>query len=328
MIKLVAAGPGISVQDAGRPGYMAQGLSRGGAMDPSALAEAAALLGVWGAAIEMLGGGMTIELTQDGQIALTGGVRRAVLNDQPLGWLAAHPVRAGDRVVIAAGDGAAYLSHRGGILTEPVLGSRSCHGTAGLGQPLSQGMTVPHGPASPSAAVGLPPRHLSGVVRVVAGPQTDDFDQETRDRFFGTTFRRSAKGNRQGVQLEHAGAGFEAAGQLTRVSDFITVGDIQLTGAGIPYVLMAECQTIGGYPRIGTVIEQDLPLIVQAPVSAELRFQMIALQEAEALWQSPAALCRAYGRQVQPLLRDPAQMTDLLSYQLVSGFITGDEEWL
>ena len=73
------AGPGVSVQDAGRPGFLAQGLSRGGAADRLALAEGAALLDqpATCAALELAGSFLTIEATRALRIALVGAPMRA-----------------------------------------------------------------------------------------------------------------------------------------------------------------------------------------------------------------------------------------------------------
>ena len=79
---------------------------------------------------------------------------------------------------------------------------------------------------------------------------------------------------------------------MGQVSDFITEGDIQMTGDGTPFVLLADCQTMGGYPRIGTVIPADLSRIAQALPGTKLSFRFIELEEAEALWQSDDDLYR------------------------------------
>ena len=120
-----------------------------------------------------------------------------------------------------------------------------------------------------------------------------------------------------GVRLEHDGAAFSTAAQLNQVSDFISEGDIQMTGDGTPYVLLADCQTIGGYPRIGTVLPADLPRIAQAGPGAELRFQLVTLEEAEAAWQSDADWLADLSRACAPRVRNPREMADLLSYELI-----------
>ncbi len=86
---------------------------------------------------------------------------------------------------------------------------------------------------------------------------------------------------------------------------------------------MYECQTTGGYPRIGTVIPADLPRVAQAAPGVELRFRFVS--RAEAL-EAEAGYRRALGAiTVRPLVRDPADMPDLLSHSLISGVTAGEE---
>ena len=76
------------------------------------------------------------------------------------------------------------------------------------------------------------------------------------------------------------GPGFATEAQLNLLSDFILPGDVQMTGDGVPYILGPECQTTGGYPRIGTVISADMPRAMQAVPGAKLRFRFVTLAEA------------------------------------------------
>ncbi|MBC7156079.1 MAG: urea amidolyase, partial [Rhodobacteraceae bacterium] len=131
------AGPTTSVQDGGRPGFLAQGLSRGGAADRLALAEGAALLGQGAAlaAIEMAGTGGVFEATEDVRIALTGAPMRATLGGAPLVWGASHRLRAGQPLEIgpAVAGVYGYLHVGGGIAVPPILGARGAHLAAGIG---------------------------------------------------------------------------------------------------------------------------------------------------------------------------------------------------
>ena len=99
-------------------------------------------------------------------------------------------------------------------------------------------------------------------------------------------------------------------------------GDIQVSGDGAPYVLMYECQTTGGYPRIGSVLPCDLPKVAQAQTGATIRFEMIEMDEAVAAQQRYLSELKALPTQIKPLIRDPAHIRDLLSYQLISGTIS------
>ncbi len=101
-------------------------------------------------------------------------------------------------------------------------------------------------------------------------PQTALFSAPQRARFTQTAFTKDARANRMGQKLHQNGAGFACDGGLSVLSDTIVPGNIQITGDGAPFVLLAECQTTGGYPCIGTVLPCDLPRLVQAPAGAIL----------------------------------------------------------
>ncbi len=327
------AGPGLTVQDLGRPGWKAQGLSTGGAADPLALLEAAALLGtpLGQAAIEMMGFGGTFSVNQAVRFALTGAVMQADINGEPISPNATHVLPAGAKLTIrGAKQGVfGYLSLAGGIATPPIMGSRATHLTAGIGKPLQPGDTLPLGADADRmrAPMKLPvaDRFAGGTIRIMSGPQTDFFAPETLAAFTQTTFTRSPRGNRQGVRLDYDGNGFSTRDGLNHVSDLIVPGDIQMTGDGVPYVLLCECQTIGGYPRIGSVIPSDLPKIAQAAPGTSLQFQFLTVEEADATAISQAATLRQLTRLCQPMIRAPHDIADLLRYQLISGATPGDD---
>ena len=103
-------------------------------------------------------------------------------------------------------------------------------------------------------------------------------------------------------------------------------GDVQLTGDGAPYVLLAECQTTGGYPRIGTVLPCDLPRVAQAAPGVGLRFRFVSVAEGIAACRPETELLAELRRRVRPSLRAVHDIPDLLGYQLVSGVTAGEEE--
>lgn len=334
-LTVLRAGPGVTVQDGGRPGWLEYGVSRGGAADRLALAEGAALLGQGAdlAAVEMAGMGGEFQADSDLRIALTGAPMRASIDGTAVAWNASHLLPAGARLVIGAARSGSYgyLHVGGGIQTPEHLGARSAHLAAGIGAPLKEGDVLETGPDSGrTTGLGLAPddRFEGGTVRVVASLQTSLFPQAELTRFEQTAFRRGARGNRMGVPMESDGEGFRPDGARTVVSEVIVPGDIQVTGDGTPYVLLAESQTTGGYPRIGTVLPCDLPLLAQAAAGAELHFRFIPLEEAVELERAEAERREGLRSQCYPLIRDPRTMANLLSYQLISGVIAGEEDVL
>jgi antagonist of KipI len=63
----------------------------------------------------------------------------------------------------------------------------------------------------------------------------------------------------------------------------MALGAVQAPPDGQPIVLMADRQTAGGYPVIGTVVRADVPLLAQClPGYASLRFQSVSVEEAQA----------------------------------------------
>lgn len=330
-VTVTRAGPAMTVQDAGRPGHLGQGLSRGGAADPLALAEGAALLGHTGAAVEMAGSGGVFTAAQDTRIALTGAPMAASLDGVPLRWNASHLLPAGGALTIGGAQAGVYgyLHFGGGIETPMVLGARSAHLSAGLGRLLQSGDALPLGPdlrSDVGRGVDVADRFNGGALRLVASVQTEAFSAAERARFEGAEFTRDARANRMGMKLAQSGAPFATDTQLDVLSEVIVPGDVQMTGAGVPFVLLPECQTTGGYPRIGTVIPADMPRAAQAGPGARLRFRFVTRTEALAAERSHRDHITGLRRAVRPLVRDPAQMGDLLGYNLVGGAISAHHE--
>ncbi len=333
MLTVHTVGPGVTVQDLGRLGWTARGLSQGGAVDRLALLEATALLGTApaNAVIEMMGFGGRFSTDQDTRIALTGAVMQADIDGVPVTPNTTQLLGAGQRLTIGgARQGVyGYLAFPGGITTKQVMDSRATHLTAGIGRPLQPGDVLPAQPdpdplAGPQT-LSVEDRLSGGTIRIMPGPQTEYFAAGTVTRFAETPFQRSPRGNRQGVRLDCEGPGFEMATPVNIASDLVLPGDLQMTGDGVPYVLLAECQTIGGYPRIGTVIPADLPKIAQAMPGAPLRFEWLDVAAADATFQSDAAILQALRNSRSALTRDPHDIADLLGYQLISGVTPGDD---
>nr|WP_238941630.1 biotin-dependent carboxyltransferase family protein [Jannaschia sp. Os4] len=304
-----------TVQDRGRPGHLARGLAAGGAADLRALDEAEALVGP-GAVIESAPAPLTVRLHAGMRVAVLGAPAAVTVEGRALAMEAAHDLPDGAEVQVRpTGRGAwTYLAVAGGIAAPEVMGGRGAHLIAGIGRALNAGDRLEVGTAAPRPAArlaeGAAGRLGGGELRLLPGPQTGLFPREARARLEATPFVRDARGNRQGIKLS-GGDGFATEGQLTLLSDFVRAGDVQMTGAGEPYVLGPECQTTGGYPRIGTVIPADLPRAMQAAPGAPLRLRFVTRAEALAATPPPP--------RTEPLVRDPRDMPDLLGYQLIDG---------
>ena len=332
-LKIISAGPGVTVQDLGRPGYLAQGLSRGGAADRIAIYEGAALLGQSPtfAALEMAGMGVEFEATEEMRIALTGAPMRASCDGERLVWNATHTLPKGTRLSIGATEQGTYgyLHVGGGLDTETFLGSKSTHLSARLGRPLASGETLNVGEDTQTDSgwtLNTDNRFSGGKVRIVPSLQTDMFAKDDIARFQATAFRRDTRGNRMGVRLTQDGHGFQSRAGLSVLSEVIVPGDIQVTGDGSPFVLLSECQTTGGYPRIGSVLPSDLPRVAQARPGTNLSFHFVTLEEAVEIESRHQNHLKGLKSARRPLIRDPHQMADLLAYELIGGVTSGNDD--
>jgi len=331
-LEVLEAGPAITIQDLGRPGQIASGLTRGGAMDRLALQEAAALLGQPAtAALEMVGLGGRFRPNATTRIALTGAPMSASIDGTPVGWHGSHLLPAGSVLKIGGVKSGAigYLSFGGGLAEPMMMGAQSAHQVAGLGSPVAAGQTLALG-ADKGRLVDMlldpDPRFDGGEIGITTSMQSHLFGEAALQRFTETLFTRDARANRQGIRMNPEGAGFGADGGLRVVSEVIVPGDIQVTGDGAPYVLMCESQSTGGYPRIATVLPSDLPRVAQAPLGARLRFRLYTLEEAVARERRAQADQRALASRVTSRTRDLHTMTDLLSYTLISGVISATQD--
>jgi len=332
-LRVLRIGPIASLQDMGRPGFLKQGLSRGGAVDRLALAEGAALLGQDSgfAALEMAGVGGEFEALGDLRIALSGAPMQASIDGAAVAWSASHSLEAGQRLVIRAAVSGVYgYLHLGGGIDGPeFLGSRSAHLLAGIGGLVQVGDCLKAGPdrgSSTGLGLDVRDRFRGGTVRIVPSVQTELFAAEVLQRFQDTAFTRGPRANRMGVEMLSQGDGFTASGQLHILSEVIVPGDIQMTGDGLPFVLLPECQTTGGYPRIATVIPCDLPLVAQTPAGAPIGFEFVSLEQGLVAEQKYETHFKDLRKSCRPLIRDVADIADLLSYQLVSGAISAHSD--
>ncbi len=329
-LKVHRIGPGASIQDMGRPGFLTFGLSRGGAADRLAVEEGAALLGQSSdlAALEMPGAGGTFEATEDTRIALTGAPMRADIDGVRLAWNASHLLPTCARLSIGAAESGSvgYLSVGGGFATPERLGSRSTHFAAGIGEAIAVGDTLPVGADTrDSVNMKIAPdlRFSGGKVRIVPSMQTAMFAEAELQRFENTAFRKDLRANRMGMRLLSDGEGFRPQSGLSIVSEVILPGDIQITGDGTPFALLCECGTTGGYPRIGSILPCDLPRVVQAAAGTELQFAFVTLDEAVDIATRERAAQATRTRALEPLVRDPREIKDLLSYELIGGVTDG-----
>jgi antagonist of KipI len=109
-------------------------------------------------------------------------------------------------------------------------------------------------------------------LRVLEGPQSQVFKRDRR-QFIAAEFRIGANSNRMGYRLEGPRLG---APHREMISDATPMGAIQVLPNGEALLLMADRQTVGGYPKIAVVISADLPKAAQLCPGHRVRFQEVS----------------------------------------------------
>ena len=292
MPKLVISsiGPASSVQDCGRPGSQRYGLVPSGAMDRLALAAANVLVGnaAFAAAVEV--GPFGASFTARGgpvRVALSGAQRSADVARRAVAIDGSMTLADGETLTLgfARNGSFSYLAVEGGILGEPMFGSLSVNARAGLGSPYPRPLQAGD-ELQVAAASGAPERRIElpamtdAPIRVVLGPQDDEFSDDAKALFLASEWKISATSDRMGYRVEGPVIKHQHGHNI--VSDGTVNGSIQVPGNGQPIVLMPDRGTSGGYPKIATVISADFGRFAQISAGRSFRFKAVSLAEAQA----------------------------------------------
>jgi biotin-dependent carboxylase-like uncharacterized protein len=278
------AGPLVTIQDGGRRGLMRFGVPESGPMDRGSFALANLALGNGAAApaIEISMGGLTLECIE-GEVtfAVAGGGFRVAVDETSLGSWNVATIRAGARLAVKPGPWGSwtYLAFAGALAAKRWFDSAATHGPTGLGGGrLVRGDRIVVEDAAlreeRTGAIPCPisarPRHA---VRVVLGPQDRFFPQAAIDALLANAFKLTDSYDRMGVRL--SGPSLRPDATLDMPSEAIVRGSIQVSGDGAATVLLADHQTTGGYPKIATIVSDDIDGFVQLRSRSQVEFRAI-----------------------------------------------------
>lgn len=334
MLEVSAVGPGVSLQDNGRPGYQRFGITEGGVMDRWALVEANVLLdnSPETAALEMIGTGGSFTVSGAAvKMATSGAPMDLTVDGVSIPWRSSFVVEPGQSVQCGYAKQSiySYLQVEGGFALEPVMGSFSTHSRSNFGG--FKGRVLKDGDALPvsvrasgnTSSVMLPtPEYLNTAqIRIVWGTQAEVFSAEVREALLNSEFSVTAERDRMGARLATEAGSLAAETGLSGVSDCVIIGDIQVAGDGVATVLLADRQPTGGYPRIATVITADLDAMSQMPTGKSFRFTVVSTVEAVELLQARQQELNTLASKVVSVTRRPEDIPDLLSYNLVDGVV-------
>ena len=296
------AGFFTSVQDLGRAGFREFGVSMGGALDSFALRVANLLVGNedGAAGLEITFGGLQLRFQDERIVAWCGGEFDVHIGVAPLPAGHAALVRPGDELKFGQPQIGcrAWLAISGGVDVPIVLGSRSTDLRANFGgfdgRALRDGDVIPLGPrpGSPIPATTISswtaphdwvsPAKPSPILRFLSGMDWTRFNASTLQRLTREPFAVSPDSDRMGVRL--TGPELPRADNVDLISEAVVPGTVQVPPSGQPILLLGDCQTIGGYPKIAQVITVDLGMAAQVRAGDRVRFLEVSFGDAHQLF--------------------------------------------
>ena len=327
---VIDAGPGVTLQDGGRRGYLRYGVTWAGPMDAVAFQTANLAVGnaANAAAIEVSVGGLLLTVEDVPlTVAVAGGNFTILYDGRSLPPATVLRLEPSATLSIRSGPWGAwcYLAIAGLLDVLPVLGSVSTHLRSGIGghtgRCLAKGdripILAPRNPATTNAEIAAPwLADRTETYRVIMGPQNDYFAHDQIETFLSQDFILSERSDRMAYQLE--GPTLTHSKGFNIVSDGIAMGAIQVTGEGVPLVLMADRQPTGGYPKIANLISADLGRFAQLRPGSRLRFVRVSTDEAVYLLCAQRQLLQA-PIQSRPLVRNHFESEFLLGLNLIDG---------
>jgi len=293
------------LQDQGRFGYEHLGLSSGGPVDGCAFTLANQLCGNSQRAttVEISLGGFAVRAQLHTTIAVTGASMGLRINGEPCAQWRSHRVAPGDLLELgyARRGCRSYLAVAGGFTVAPQFGSTATvlrEGIGGLnGTALVSRDLLPCEASLPQPVLQLPavsqPQYPTArVLRLVLGYQHLAFADDQLHRFFTSEYRVSALCDRMAYRLQGPSVTASLQGML---SEGNCLGAVQLPPDGQPIVLLNDRQSIGGYPKMGSVLAVDCAYLGQLSAGDKVRFSVISQFEAETIAADTAraSLCSA-----------------------------------
>lgn len=312
--------PGVltTIQDRGRYGNQRNGFSVNGAMDKRAFEKANILVDnpKNSPVMEFVLAGPRLRFTTSTIFALTGANFNAKLNDRPIDCYRANYARRGSILELTAPKSGmyGYLAIAGGGFAVPaVMGSASTNIKCGFGGYKGRNLEIGDYIESATTEVDFLPYYESHricsdedfyafdkdevEIRVVMGPEDDAFTSTGIAKFFGSSYTATGRCDRMGYRLD--GPQVEAKDTSDIISEAVSTGSIQIPTDGHPIVMMADCQTTGGYAKIASVATVDIPKLVQRSQGKRVKFVPISVEEAQNLLIDEARTIRKLARHVK-----------------------------
>jgi antagonist of KipI len=305
--RVIKPGLQTTVQDMGRWGFQSRGVPVAGPMDPWSHRVANALVGNRpdAAALEITYVGPELAFDDDRVVAIAGADFELHVDGQVAGSGVPVKVKAGLQLRFGSRrlGVRVYLAISGGVTCPAVFNSRATHVATRMGgidgRALVAGDSIPLGDSAASVRLNpditYSPFMHCGPVRVLPGADVDRFDSNALSVVQSKPYKITPESNRMGYRL--SGAPILQTSAAAMISDATPLGAIQVPVSGQPILLMADRQTVGGYPIIATVIAADIGVAGQLGPGDSISFEVVTPDAAlAALREREAAIDAIEGR--------------------------------
>ena len=280
MVEVLKAGFYTTIQDFGRFGFQRYGVPYSGVMDRYAAGFANSILGnkVGAAVLEMTMTGATLRFDCDAIISIAGADMLPHRNEKSLPLYKAVKINKGD--VLSFGKCITgfrcYLAVLGGFKTQGLMHSQSmCKGITDVFF-ISKNQTLEIGinnsfSITKSAYVKVKIDYINtSNLNVFKGPEFDYLSKSQQEFLLKNQFVISKEHNRMAYQLEGV-----MENQLKPIiTSAVLPGTVQLTPSGTLIVLMRDCQTTGGYPRVLQLADASINTLSQKFTGEPVHFTL------------------------------------------------------
>jgi len=275
------------IQDSGRFSYSHLGVTNSGYMDEYAAFACNKLLDndIRGNLLEISFPNLHLEATKDTTLAITGAYCEFFINGKEKNTWSSHKIKKGDSIKIGRfiSGQRVYLGVKNGFILKKEFGSFSTTLKEDFGKKLEKNSILDFEEFIEIKTKRwhenyLPKYDKELTLRVILSYQEDLFLKEAKEVFFNNKYKITSDFNRMACKLD----GKEVNSNINGViSEAVSYGSIQIPTDGKPIVLLKEAQTIGGYPKIGSVLSIDCFKLAQMKIGGIVNFEEISIDQAQ-----------------------------------------------
>lgn len=283
MIEIIKSGLYTTIQDLGRFGYENFGVPISGAMDQTSSKLTNKLLGnnINDAVMEITMTGPTINFLEETKICITGADISPLINNTCVNLNRVYHIKKGD--ILKFGKlkygFRSYLGVRGGFMTEIIMGSRSMFSNITKSNRLEAGdsLKIKRLVKTKTKEHFVNDDFLghikNNVIEVLKGPEFNKLTAKQKNFLFNKEFTISNNNNRMAYQLNE-----QIDNKINPIiTSLVMHGTVQLTPSGKIIILMRDCQTCGGYPRILQLSKKSIDKLSQKHTLNKMKFKLINL---------------------------------------------------